>query len=193
MFVKAEIVDMKMRKKKPRKKTTAVWHHREVSPKQIKAAVVEIMSNFYKGESKTLHNPTKKKFLLWNLSLFMYAVLSVWTPLLPCVWVYCCLEYCQSSPCFQRSRYSTASKLFGKGTEKRILPSLPNAPMSINRTPLCWHLSGTQYGSAFNCLPLGWCATVFAWEEQVKKHGRKLRWFVVVLSMLVLLRGFFLF
>lgn len=42
-----------------------------------------------------------------------------------------------------------------------------------HRTLHCWHLSGTHYGNAFNYLPLGWRATLFAWEEQVKKHGRK--------------------
>lgn len=36
-------------------------------------------------------------------------------------------------------------------------------------------------------------STVFAWEKQVKQHGRKPIWFVVVLSTSVLLRGFFLF
>lgn len=112
-FVKVEIFDTKVRNKKPRKKTTAVWHHHETCPKQIKAAVVETMSNFYKRESKTLHSPAKKKqFLMWNLSLFVYAVLSVRTHLLLCVWVYCCLEYGQGAPCSQRSRGSAARKLF---------------------------------------------------------------------------------
>lgn len=41
-----------------------------------------------------------------------------------------------------------------------------------NRTPHCWHLSGTQFGNVSNfCLLAD--ALVFAWEEQVKKHGRK--------------------
>lgn len=34
-------------------------------------------------------------------------------------------------------------------------------------------------------------STVFAWEKQVKQHGRKPIWFVVVLSTSVLLRVFF--
>lgn len=87
----------------------------------------------------------------------------------------------------------TLSTFQKQGMEQRS-ESFPLSHMHhrpSNSTALCWHLSGSQDGNAFNYLPLGSCSTVFAWKEQVKKYGRKLMWLVVVLRMFFLLRTFF--
>lgn len=60
MSVSVEILDTKARNKKSRKKTTAACHHRKVCPQQIKAAAIEIISIFYRRESKTPHTTVYK-------------------------------------------------------------------------------------------------------------------------------------
>lgn len=68
----------------------------------------------------------------------------------------------------------------GKGTERRIFP------LSQTRTQVTVHLTrpplGTRYGTAVNDFLLAEVLQSLLGKSRSKRHGRKLMWFVVLLS-----------